>query len=89
MEVEIKGGDDDFFKIEVRQFGEQYVACDGERTAIGKTEEDAVKAVEEMQEDAEKVKEIPPPSPAKQKHSAPIENAKGLGWFDGTSWGTK
>ena len=25
----------------------------------------------------------------KPKLAAPIENAKGLGWFDGTSWGTK
>jgi hypothetical protein len=24
-----------------------------------------------------------------QKHAAPLENPKGLSWFDGTSWGSK
>lgn len=84
MNAKIVGEDDEFFKISVRKFGEQYVACDGERVSIGVTEEDAVKGVEEAQESHRVFKEV-----EKQKKAAPIENPKGLGWFDGTSWGTK
>jgi hypothetical protein len=76
MKVEIQG--DDFFKIEVNPFGEKYVASDEERVAIEKTPEEAVESVVEMQQHT-----------IKAKNAAPIQNAKGLGWFDGTSWGTK
>ena len=40
-------------------------------------EEESDKEVEEMQ------------LLRKTKRAAPLENPKGLGWFDGTSWGTK
>lgn len=76
-------------EIEVKKFGEQYVACDGERTAMGTTEELARQAIEEMRELSEKAvgETTPAPSPPPQKHAAPIHNKKGLDWFDGTSWG--
>jgi hypothetical protein len=78
MDVEITTESDDNFKILTKQFGKVFVATDGERVAIEEKEELAIEAVGEMQELAR---------PA--KIAAPIENAKGLGWFDGTSWGTK
>jgi hypothetical protein len=36
----------------------------------------------------EPVLEEPTPRPPKTKIPAPLNNPKGLGWFDGTSWGT-
>ncbi len=76
MKVDIVSESDDQFNIKVKQFGEVFVATDGERSVIGTTEEIAVEGVEEMQEIAAKVKQ-----------PVPLENKKGLGWFDGTSWG--
>ena len=78
MEWKIKSEEDKTFTINSKQMGEVAIASDGEHSAIGVTEEEAVKAVEEMQE-----------APQKTKLAAPLENPKGLGWFDGTSWGTK
>jgi hypothetical protein len=78
MEWEIKSEEDETFTIKSKKMGEVAIASDGKHSAIGATEEDAVKAVEEMQE-----------APQKTKLAAPLENPKGLGWFDGTSWGTK
>ena len=78
MDIEIKAESDDSFKIETKKFGEVYVATDGDRVVIGKTEDDAIQGVEEAQELAR---------PA--KIAAPIENPKGLDWFAGTSWGNK
>lgn len=78
MKVDIVSESDENFKIEVKQFGEVVVATDGERVAIADSEELAIQAVEEMQ-----VQNI------KAKVPAPIEPQKGLGWFDGTSWGNK
>ena len=78
MKMEIVSESDDNFKINVKQFGEVFVATDGDRVVIGTTEEIAVVEVEEQQQLAQKV-----------KLAAPIENPKGLDWFAGTSWGNK
>lgn len=80
MKVDIVSESDDQFKIKVKQFGTVAVATDGERTAIGTTEELAVQAVEEMQELTQR-------ATGNAKQPAPLENRQGLGWFDGTSWG--
>lgn len=77
MKAEIVSDSDDNFKIRVKEFGEVHVASDGEHAAIADTPEAAVEAVEEMQQ-----------INVKAKQPAPIESPKGLGWFDGTSWGT-
>jgi hypothetical protein len=82
MKVDIVAESDDLFKIKVKQFGEVFVAKDEERVAIADTEEAAVEAVEEMQEQNQKAAEYHKP-----KQPVPLENRKGLGWFDGTSWG--
>lgn len=82
MKVDIVSESDDQFKIKVKQFGEVFVAKDEERVAIGVTEEAAVEAVEEMQEQTQQAYQ-------KAKQPVPLENRKGLGWFDGTSWGNQ
>jgi hypothetical protein len=79
MEWNIKSEEDETFKIKTIKMGEFIVGCDGVRSVIAATEEDAVEAIEEMQE----------ASSQRTKLAAPLENPKGLGWFDGTSWGTK
>jgi hypothetical protein len=78
MQWDIKSEEDENFKIKSKKMREVAIATDGEHLAIDVTEEDAVKAVKDMQE-----------APQKVKLAAPLENPKGLGWFDGTSWGTK
>jgi len=45
--------------------------------------------IETPEEIVEPVLEEPTPRPPKTKTPAPLNNPKGLGWFDGTSWGTK
>lgn len=69
---------------EVKQFGKVFVATDGDITIVGATEELALQALEEAQAKNTKVEEA-----QQAKVPAPIESPKGLGWFDGTSWGTK
>lgn len=83
MKIEIQTNEDETFKlsspnpnIQVRQFGEVYAASDGEHVSIAVNEETAVIEVENMQFISQNLK-VP----------APIESPKGLGWFDGTSWG--
>lgn len=76
MKVDIVSETDDLFQIKVKQFGEVAVATDGEVVAIAPTEELAVEAVEEIQQTNAKI-------------PVPLENRKGLGWFDGTSWGNQ
>lgn len=78
MKVDIVSETDDLFNIKVKQFGEVAVATDGEVVAIAPTEELAVEAVEEIQQ-------VNP----RAKVPVPLENKKGLGWFDGTSWGNQ
>lgn len=85
MEITISSTSDENFKITTVKFGEQHVATDGERVAIGVTEEDAVKGVEEMQEIH---KEIMQP----KTNAAPLNNSKEghpLDPFGGTSWAGK
>jgi hypothetical protein len=83
MNIQILANEDENFKIQVKEFGEQFVAFDGERSVIAKTEEEAVEGVKEIQQQNVEVQRGPKP--------APIENPKssGLSWFSGTSWDTK
>lgn len=76
MKIDIVSESDDQFSIKTKKFGEVVVATDGDRVAIGVTEEDAIEGVEEMQVQTQKAKQ-----------AVPLENRKGLSWFDGTSWG--
>lgn len=76
-------------EIEAKKFGEVYVASDGERSAIGKTKEDAIKAIEEMQVLANTATTI---NEQLKSNSAPLENSNEGHPFDpfgGTSWAGK
>ena len=111
MKIEIVSEDDDNFaivdstpKIQCKQFGEVWVACDGKRSTIGKTEQDAIKGLEEaiktwnlptpIQEEVpvvEQVAEVIPQPPPVQKGTR-IENhteTNSFDWFSGTSWAGK
>jgi hypothetical protein len=81
MNVEIQSNDDENFKIVTKQFGGAYLVTDGERVAIESTPESTP---EEAEESLEQMQTI-----GRTKIPAPLENPKGLGWFDGTSWGNK
>lgn len=75
-------------KIEAKKFGEVYVATDGERSAIGKTEEDAIKAIEDMQA----LSQAAIDEQTSKSNAAPLENSKEGHPFDpfgGTSWSGK
>jgi hypothetical protein len=78
MNVEIKSDNDEFFNIQTSKFGEAYLATDGERVVINNDEEVAREELKEKQIAS---------SNAKAPIPAPLENPKGLSWFDGTSWG--
>jgi len=86
VKAEIVTINDEFFKVNVDQFGPHFVATDGEHVCIGTTEMAAISGVTEMIELAENVVVENDP-PVRQKIPAPIENNKGAGWFAGTSWG--
>lgn len=108
MKIEIIAESDDSFtlnpeplvrSIECQKFGEVWVACDGKRTSIGKTEQDAIEGVLELI----KFDQFPTPVVQEQvveeyiqppvERGTPIENHKETNSFDffsGTSWaGTK
>jgi hypothetical protein len=76
-------------KLEAKQFGKVWVASDGERTCIGVDEESALKGLQEIIDQNNYLIENPPTInleyPAKQP--VPLENRRGMSWFDGTSWG--
>lgn len=86
MRVEIVANNDENFNIEVKKFGEQFVASDGERVVIGTTETDALNGVVELQEQNKVAEEIVERGPK----AVPIENptSSDFGWFSGTSWST-
>jgi hypothetical protein len=73
-------------RIMTQQMGEVWVSVCGTNSCIGSTEEESIDGIMEILE-SNKIQEQQPPQ--KVKLAAPIENPKGLGWFDGTSWGTK
>jgi hypothetical protein len=81
MKYDIQSAEDENFKIEVKQFGEHYVASDGERVTIAVSEEQAVEGVKEIQTQNEEARGPKP---------APIQNKvySGTGWFEGTPWST-
>lgn len=105
MKIEIVSEDDDNFsivnstpKIQCKQFGEVWVACDGKRSIIGKTEEDAINGLQEIVDSAllptpiqeEVVEEFLQPPPVQK--GTPIENqteTNSFDWFSGTSWAGK
>jgi hypothetical protein len=75
-------------KIEAKKFGTVYVATDGERSAIGKTKKDAIKAIEEMQALAQ----VAIDEQVAKNNAVPLENSKEGHPFDpfgGTSWAGK
>lgn len=80
MNIQITANEDENFKITVKPFGEAFIAYDGERVALGSTEQVAVSAVQEMQE---------VPVIHKGPKPAPLENPKKghpFDFFAGTSW---
>ncbi len=91
MKIEIKGSNDEFFNIQTKEMGEVWVASDGKRSVIAKTEEDAVEFFESLPAPVkeEVVEETlqPPRGPI----GAPIENFKSGNFdlFEGTSWAGK
>lgn len=56
-----------------------------------KTEEDENFKIVKPTDVVDKPLEVEPEEiiPSKVKKPAPLHNNKGIGWFDGTSWGTK
>ena len=76
MKAEIVSNTDQYLKIDITQFGEKFIATDGERVVVVETPEDAV----------EKIEEISQPQPVER--GVPLENPKSgrMGWFDNTSW---
>jgi len=52
---------------------------------IKTVEDDNFKIVKDKKPVEEKIEN----TPQKEKKPAPLHNNKGIGWFDGTSWGTK
>ena len=84
MNIEIVATNDENFNIQVKKFGEQFIASDSERVAIAPTEALAVEGVVEMQEIAATAPRGPKP--------APLENSKEghpFDFFGGTSWAGK
>ena len=78
----VKITEDEIKAIDVKKFGEAYLAKQGDRVAIGVTEEDAVKAIEDM---------TPPVTPS-GPIPTPLENSKKghpFDFFGGTSWAGK
>ena len=76
-------------EIKTMKAGSHYVASDGVVSCIGKTEEDAIQGVKDMQE---LNKKIPSQEPQVKDNSAPLENSKDGHPFDpfgGTSWAGK
>jgi hypothetical protein len=95
MNIEIKGSNDEFFTIQTKEMGEVWVASDGRRSVIAKTEQDAVEFFESLpapvvEVKEEVVEEIPQP-PYRGPLPAPIENPKSNNFdlFAGTSWAGK
>ena len=87
MKAEIVAINDKNFNIEVKKFGEQYLATDGERVVVGSTEDHAVNGVVELQEQNNVAEEAVQRGPK----AVPIENHKSVNsmkWFEGTSWST-
>lgn len=90
MNAQIVSEDDVNFKIEVKQFGDHYVASDGERTAIGSTEDEAFQNVSKMQDMLnDEVKE----PKVTRKGPRPVDinpaiTTNSPSWFSGTSWDT-
>lgn len=84
MNIEIQAIEDDNFKIQVKKFGEQFMATTGETVAIAPTPEEAIQKVEE-QSTPQPIKPIP-----QGPRGAPINNKvySGTGWFEGTPWST-
>ena len=76
-------------KIEAKQFGNVWVASDGERTCIGVDEQSALQGLQDIIDQNKSLMENPPAItfeyPSKQP--VPLDNRKGLSWFNGTSWG--
>jgi hypothetical protein len=80
MNIEIVSNNDENFKIQVKQFGEQFLASDGERVAIALTEELAIEGVEEMQKIS---------TPPVNTNATLLENSRSghpFNPFGGTSW---
>lgn len=86
MKAEIVAINDKNFNIQVKKFGEQYVAFDGERSVIGATEDHAVNGLIDLQDQNNVVENSTQNGPK----PAPLENHKSnsMGWFEGTSWST-
>lgn len=87
MNIEIQANEDENFKIQVKKFGEQFIATDSERVVIAETEENAVEGIKELQEQNKIVEDV-----VTGPKAVPLENYRttnSVGWFEGTSWSTK
>ncbi len=75
MKVELVDNSDDQFKIKVKQ------------PSVVAEEPEVEETVEEV---PEQVVVLPPPGERYvAKQPVPLENKKGLDWFNGTSWGNQ
>lgn len=82
MKYDIQSVEDENFKIKVKQFGDEYVASDGDRVTIARSQEDAVEGLKEIQIQNQEINKGPKPAPIQNK----VYN--GTGWFEGTPWST-
>lgn len=88
MKIEIVSSSDELFKIGIIETPSLVGASDGDHIVVAETKEEAIELLEEVVSgNTDNV--VTPERFTKPKIAAPLENAKGLGWFDGTSWGTK
>jgi hypothetical protein len=83
MNIEIQATEDENFKVQVKKFGEQFIASDSERVVIAPTEEKAVEGVVEMQQQNAQVEHIPKPVPLENHRST-----NSTKYFEGTFWST-
>ena len=85
MNIEIQVMEDENFKIQVKKFGEQFMASNGETVAIAPTPEEATEKVEE-QSIPQPIKIDRGPKPVSLENHRSTNSVK---WFEGTSWSTK
>ena len=82
MKYDIQSVEDENFKIKVKQFGDEYVASDGDRVTIARSQEEAVEGLKEIQIQNQEINKGPKPAPIKNNEY------NGTGWFEGTPWST-
>lgn len=88
MKIDIVAIEDENFKIEVSNFGVNFLASDGERVCVKPTPEEATQGVSSLQQGIDPSDPTAPPA----TNAAPLENSRDghpFDFFGGTSWAGK